>query len=1093
MARFIGSNRKEGNWGEDYFVEKLIEYCDDSYIIYRNRQVFGAQFDVCLLCPNFGIIIFEVKGWRPETIKRVIAGDTIVIKSVDENTGKESEAEENPIKQGRGYTFKMISRIRERTGKNPLVYCMACLPGISKQEYIDKRLDTVCEYEETFLKEDLESKAAFLNKFNASIRNHKAALEYRTRFTPELMFETRQIFEPDVGLEEMLLRSGTNMDHETMSKKIDYSLLAYIPHDKFADSRIKELADCYACGTKLYLLVKDLKELQYIADCINSVIASKGLMTVGENLKILFDNKPATNDNVKDSFFVFNCSAFLVSGIENDVEFFIIKNGKVSSKELEVLQLADVSSKFNLSQYNIEHCNPQKNVIVRAGAGTGKTFTMISRIAFVCHMRNCSMKEMANRIVMITFTNEAANQMEEKIKQYFNNYYLLTGEKEYLEFINQIEGMQISTIHSYAKKIISKLGIQYGYGNEISVTSADYYKKELIAREVDNYIRNLKNQRIIEELQIPVYKINNYIKIIIEKLYNQSVNIAQLDGKNFGFPIDEKEWNTLHLLFSDLVPLIAKQLDIYYRDNDKVHLNNMMSILHECVNNQENHVRLSALYSDSVRFMFVDEFQDTDDVQIEILMEISKRLGYKLFVVGDVKQCIYRFRGAKENAFDQLGFKGNKEWLLYSLTKNYRTDHSLLDLFHNSFMRMGKNVVGGEPLLIYGNNADEESSRLVGTCSYNEVLSRDEYYRKVSINSENDRMEALFSEIEKQKAIINDLEIKNKCVLGKKEREIAILVRENWQADLIRSEGKKRGISIVTNTGGDLYVSEPALDMLKLANALLHYDESDYLYEFVTSNFIDSGNIKAQMYNINTNKKNKGWKKEVAAQNKSLELILNYKFKEKGDQNWTEWAVFIDALRTVPTLQVLRKLYQLLKPWENYSKGDTYKEDYYKLNVDLLFEKIIESLNMDSISILAVAEHLSSNMWIKRNVDSRVPEPQNTDDIIVRCVTVHKSKGLEYGSVILPYCSASINVMKKTDINVSVFHDRLVKVGLQIKSDNNKYQNNYFDESLEKNERMREEARILYVAMTRAIRAFSWIALSGKSNKCWQNLIWEGK
>ena len=56
MARFIGSNRKEGNWGEDYFVEKLIEYCDDSYIIYRNRQVFGAQFDVCLLCPNFGII-----------------------------------------------------------------------------------------------------------------------------------------------------------------------------------------------------------------------------------------------------------------------------------------------------------------------------------------------------------------------------------------------------------------------------------------------------------------------------------------------------------------------------------------------------------------------------------------------------------------------------------------------------------------------------------------------------------------------------------------------------------------------------------------------------------------------------------------------------------------------------------------------------------------------------------------------------------------------------------------------------------------------------------------------------------------------------
>ena len=49
----------------------------------------------------------------------------------------------------------------------------------------------------------------------------------------------------------------------------------------------------------------------------------------------------------------------------------------------------------------------------------------------------------------------------------------------------------------------------------------------------------------------------------------------------------------------------------------------------------------------------------------------------------------------------------------------------------------------------------------------------------------------------------------------------------------------------------------------------------------------------------------------------------------------------------------------------------------------------------------------------------------------------------------------------------------------------------YFDESMEKSERMREETRILYVAMTRAIRTFSWIALSGKNSKCWQNLIWE--
>ena len=46
MAKFIGSDLHTGNWGEDYFIEKLMEYLDDTYVIYRNRPIFGAQFDV---------------------------------------------------------------------------------------------------------------------------------------------------------------------------------------------------------------------------------------------------------------------------------------------------------------------------------------------------------------------------------------------------------------------------------------------------------------------------------------------------------------------------------------------------------------------------------------------------------------------------------------------------------------------------------------------------------------------------------------------------------------------------------------------------------------------------------------------------------------------------------------------------------------------------------------------------------------------------------------------------------------------------------------------------------------------------------------
>ena len=50
-------------------------------------------------------------------------------------------------------------------------------------------------------------------------------------------------------------------------------------------------------------------------------------------------------------------------------------------------------------------------------------------------------------------------------------------------------------------------------------------------------------------------------------------------------------------------------------------------------------------------------------------------------------------------------------------------------------------------------------------------------------------------------------------------------------------------------------------------------------------------------------------------------------------------------------------------------------------------------------------------------------------------------------------------------------------------------QNDFYDEIVEKSEKAREEARVLYVAMTRSIRSFSWVEIQGKQNLSWQNLI----
>lgn len=137
MAILVG-DRTTGNFGEDLFVSKALEYLDDSYVIYRNRQLYGKEFDVCILMPNKGILVVELKGWREETILRV-ENDTIIIQTED------GEVPASPQKQARGYRFSIQRYIKSSLGLNPLVFQMVCLPQVSEDYYHSMRLDIVTE------------------------------------------------------------------------------------------------------------------------------------------------------------------------------------------------------------------------------------------------------------------------------------------------------------------------------------------------------------------------------------------------------------------------------------------------------------------------------------------------------------------------------------------------------------------------------------------------------------------------------------------------------------------------------------------------------------------------------------------------------------------------------------------------------------------------------------------------------------------------------------------------------------------------------------------------------------------------------------
>lgn len=117
------------------------------------------------------------------------------------------------------------------------------------------------------------------------------------------------------------------------------------------------------------------------------------------------------------------------------------------------------------------------------------------------------------------------------------------------------------------------------------------------------------------------------------------------------------------------------------------------------------------LHRTSLRYLFVDEFQDTDNSQIGSLAWLAHTMGAHLFVVGDVKQSIYRFRGAEESAFEvlqnTLATRGLRGALEFTLKKNYRTAPAIIRDLNSIFSYWATST---EKLLLWDADAVAQTS-----------------------------------------------------------------------------------------------------------------------------------------------------------------------------------------------------------------------------------------------------------------------------------------------------------------------------------------------------------------------------------------------
>ena len=1021
--------------GEALVWEKLSSLLPNDVVVYNHREVVDdREFDFALLIKNVGIMVIEVKGWQAQYIFDVKSPDEIIIEG-------ESKVYGSPEKQARGYRFDWLNFLNDQFGISPVVLSMVCYPFISEKEYRDVRLDVVSSKDFTIFSDDLSTASKLGQKISNAFVKKKPLNS--TPFDEGAMAVVRQYFEPSYKAKD-----------EQITEVADAYSILKIFNENLSESEAEDLVNSYFSGTKVITFVKKKDDLNMIVSKIADGFRKRGIISDKGDIRLAeadeLQPEFLCNDN---SFRIFNFEIY-IHNLDLDTDEVIVVEGQYTEQQEIVLESVANSTNWNFDQFKVEHVKGNKNILVQAGAGTGKTYSMVSRIAYLCLSRSHFVNNPVDEIAMVTFTNEAADNMKVRLKRYFMNCYILTKNKKILHEIEAVDLMQISTIHKFAKAVLQSTAMEYGLGAEFAISSSEYAKEQVYEKYLNDFLvrRQKEEANFAQQLRMPVHKFRKLLMHFSQQLYNKSYGIKELKAENLG---TFEEWPFFNEVIMEVMIPAEKEYEEQIFSKNKVDLKESMLLLNDAVNGAFRG-KCSLRY----KYLFIDEFQDTDDVQIDSFLKLQNVIkNVKLFVVGDLKQSIYRFRGATISAFDLIR-TDDSQWEEFSLTINYRTDKRLLDKFDGIFSKMGSR--GYLPFL---QGRDSLNSSIDTFLPAHDLITKLEY------EGDEQRMDALFAEIERQKDIIKYLSTHHK--LTSKDMMIAILVRDNWQIHDILEEAKVRGEFIETQVGGDLYQLTPALDLYKLVLALLNPRDPVCLFNLIDSNYIG---IDLDIQGLH------GLDREV--QISKLIEVLNQYFIGKLNRNWEQ---IISDTKIQPILMLLRNIYEGCQPWFRYSDNEN-EQKFYKANYELVLEKIIKKYSVDYLTLNVIEHSMHINIMTKQEELARNVE-NGTDDIRVICTTVHKAKGLEYGCVIMPYMGMDIASMKKADLDVYVENDKLA-YGIRIGDEPNKKYNSNYDISQEQTERVNEESRVLYVALTRAIRNVVWMKdVKSKSKISWQNLM----
>jgi ATP-dependent helicase/nuclease subunit A len=684
----------------------------------------------------------------------------------------------------------------------------------------------------------------------------------------------------------------------------------------------------------------------------------------------------------------------------------------------------------------------RRNVVVTAGAGTGKTYLLVEKILHKIREE----KVPVERILALTFTEKAANEMRQRLRR--------KGP------IEDLEKAEIGTIHGFCTHLLRQYPIEAGVAPDFEVDEGMMFRRrfdEAWPRWLDGELGpSARRPRVWQNLLRKVELKD--LRELAEGLCSFSVPLERGDGKalldryakalaaknpklaaalSMKAPPPKTVKGAAAVLARDLVRIddkvigqavellddFARPFRLDFLRAGYVTFDGLLHLVHELLQSRK-FPDVLRVQRERFSCILVDEFQDTDPVQGEIIRKLAEDadgrfVPGKLFLVGDPKQSIYSFRGADIVAYDRLikeiVAQGAEEAVLRT---NFRSHGKILDFVNDVFGRVI--VKNGELQPAYEAIRPSEDAAQEFEGPAIEAVVIDEAKADQSREMEAEEVAAWI------KMHREEIEY----------RKVAILLRSLVHVGVYLEALRARGIPYVVEGEKYYYGTTEVLDFVNLLRAVENPHDRISIAGVLRSPY---GGASDQ---------------ELYERRKSLDYRLPSPWPIFGFlKRWNEEAGRIGVGELID--KIFTESYALEIAQAGYH-GEQATANLLKLRQ--------KAADLEAKGGCTLREFLDGIRTAIRDLEEEGESPLADETLdAVKVLSIHKSKGLEFPVVILP----DLHRDKKSHTIDTVRYDRSEDV-LGVKLGDTLNAGAAALAHLDR-ERAREEfRRLLYVAVTRA-------------------------